>query len=293
MENVVVLEIRKVSHALGAEVLGVDLSKPLDDQVFQEIRAAFTEHCLLLFRGQALTREQFVAVSRRFGELDLNEARAPETKVETIPELMLVVSKAKPDGAPASGRQFGADWHTDNSHLPVAAAATFLRAIELPEVGGDTMFANMYHAYESLSDGMKKLLEPLHGVHMLTRAVYDLSTPESAAESWRRFPAAAHPAVRVHPESGRKALYVNGQVRFFAGMTAAESRPLLHHLSARAVDSANVYRHRWRKNDLVMWDNRCLLHRALADYDRTQVRHMERTTVHGNESGYAYQGPVD
>jgi len=177
--------------------------------------------------------------------------------------------------------------------LPVAAAATFLRAIELPEVGGDTMFANMYRAYETLSDGMKKLLEPLHGVHMLTRAVYDLSTPESAAESWRRFPAAAHPAVRVHPESGRKALYVNGQVRLFAGMTAAESRPLLHHLSEHAVDPTNVYRHRWRKNDLVMWDNRCLLHRALADYDRTQVRSMERTTVHGNKSGYAYQGPAE
>lgn len=287
------LEIRKISHALGAEVIGADLSKPLDDRTFQQIRAAFLEHCVLLFREQNLTREQFIAYSRRFGELDLNEARPVETKAEGYPELMLVVSRPKPDGAPATGRYFGADWHTDNSHLPVAAAVTLLRAIELPEVGGDTMFANMYRAYEMLSDGMKKLLEPLHGVHMLSRAVYDMSTPERAAESWQRFPAAAHPAVRVHPESGRKALYVNDQVRLFVGMTSAESRPLLRYLSDHAVDQHNVYRHRWRKNDLVMWDNRCVLHRALADYDRTQVRHMERTTVHGSKSGYAYQGPPE
>ena len=287
------LEIRKVSHALGAEVVGVDLGKPLDDRTFQKIRSAFTEHCLLLFREQALTREQFIVFSRRFGELDLNEERPADTKIATHPELMMVVSRPKPDGSPASGRYFGADWHTDNSHLPVAAAATLLRALDLPEVGGDTMFANMYRAYDMLSDGMKKLLEPLYGVHMLSRAVYDLSTPERAAVSWIRYPAAAHPAVRVHPESGRKALYVNGQVRMFVGMTGVESRALLSHLCEIAVDQHNVYRHKWRKNDLVMWDNRCLLHRALADYDRTQIRHMERTTVHGTMTGYAYQGPVE
>lgn len=287
------LEIRKVSHALGAEVRGVDLREPLDDETFGSIRAAFIEHCLLLFRDQDLTRDQFVAFSRRFGELDLNEDRPAATKIEGHPELMLVVSRPDPNGVPAAGRHFGADWHTDNSHLPVAAAATLLRAVEVPDVGGDTMFANMYRAYDTLSDGMKKTLEPLHGVHTQSRAVYDLSTPERAAESWRQFPAAAHPIVRTHPESGRKALYVNGQVRLLVGMTAAESRPLLRFLSEHAVDEYNVYRHQWRRNDLVMWDNRCLLHRALANYDRAQVRHMERTTVHGNESGYAYRGPMD
>ncbi|MDA0676234.1 MAG: TauD/TfdA family dioxygenase [Proteobacteria bacterium] len=287
------LEFRKVSHALGAEVIGADLSQPLDDATFAQIRAAFTEHCLLLFREQDLTREAFIAFSRRFGELDLNEARPADTKVAGIPELMLVVGKPKPDGAPATGTYFGAGWHTDNSHLPIAAAATLLRAIDLPEVGGDTMFCNMYRAYDSFSDGMKKLLEPLYGVHMLTRAVYDTSTPEAAAESFRKYPAAAHPAVRVHPESGRKALYVNTQVRLIEGMTAAESKPLLNFLSEHAVNPHNVYHHKWRKNDLIMWDNRCLLHMALANYDRTQVRSMERATVHGVASGHDYQGPVD
>lgn len=287
------LEIRKVSHAVGAEVIGADLTKPLDEQTFRQINAAFVEHSLLLFRDQAMTREQFIAFSRRFGELDLNEARPAETKIDSYPELMMVVSRPRPDGSAATGRHFGAEWHTDNSHLPVAAKATLLRAIDLPQVGGDTMFANMYRAYDGLTDGMKTLLEPLYGVHMLTRAVYDLSTPERAAESWRRFPAAAHPVVRLHPESGRKALYVNDQVRLFVGMSSAESKPLLRYLCERAVEDHNVYRHRWRKNDLVMWDNRCLLHKALADYDRTTVRHMERATVHGDKSGSVYQGPPE
>lgn len=287
------LEFRKVSHALGAEVIGADLSKPLDDATYAQIRASFTEHCLLLFRDQALTREQFIAFSRRGGALDMNEARPADTKVEGMPELMLVVGKPLSDGSSATGGYFGADWHTDNSHLPTAAAMTLLRAINLPDVGGDTMFSNMYRAYDDLSGGMKKLLEPLYGVHMLTRAVYDMSTPESAAESWRKYPAAAHPAVRIHPESGRKALYINGQVRMLEGMTAAESKPLLHYLSEQAVNPHNVYHHKWRRNDLVMWDNRCLLHMALANYDRTQVRSMERATVHGIKSGHAYQGPVD
>jgi len=288
------LEFRKVSHALGAEVVGADLSKPLDEATFQQIRSAFLEHCLLLFRGQNdLTREQFIAFSRRFGALDMNEEREVETKTNSHPELMLVVSRARSDGRANTERQFGASWHTDNSHMPIAASATFLRAIELPEVGGDTMFANMYRAYDTLSDGMKALIEPLQGVHATSKAVYDLSTSESAAESYRRFPASTHPAVRVHPETGRKALYVNGQIRLFKGMTRAESRPLVQYLTEHATDSANVYRHRWHVGDVVMWDNRCLVHKALADYDRTQVRHMERTTVHGNRSGDDYRGPME
>lgn len=286
------LAFRKVSHALGAEVLGADLRQPLDDAAYAQIRAAFNEHCLLLFRQQDLSREQFIAFAGRFGDLDMNEARPADTKVDGIPELMLVVGKPNADGSAATGGYFGSGWHTDNSHLPVAAAITLLRAIDLPEVGGDTMFANMYRAYDNLSDGLKQALEPLNGVHMLTRAVYDTSTPEATAESWRQYPAAAHPAVRVHPESGRKALYVNPQVRFFEGMTMAESKPLVDYLSEQAANPHNVYHHKWQKNDLIMWDNRCLLHMALANYDRTQVRSMERATVHGDKSGQNYQGPV-
>ena len=187
------LKIRRLSHALGAEVMGVDISKPLDAATFSAIHGAFLEHCVLLFRGQPLTRKQHVAFSRRFGDLDKNEDYSTERKAAEFPEITLVISKPKPTGEAATGRHTGANWHTDHSHLPAAAQASLLRSVEVPQVGGDTMFCNMYRAYESLSDGMKKLLEGLYGVHMKGIAVIDYSTPERAAESRRRYPAAAHP----------------------------------------------------------------------------------------------------
>jgi taurine dioxygenase len=285
------IHVRKLGHALGAEVSGVDLSRPLDDQTFCEINRAFLENCVLVFHDQPLTREQQVAFSRRFGELDNNQGRGANLRVPEVPEIFLVTAEPVPPGQTPGG-VIGGDWHTDNSHLPVAAAASLLQAIELPGVGGDTMFCNMYRAYDTLSDGMKKMLEPLQGVHAQTRAVYDLSTPERAEESWKKFPAASHPAVRVHPETGRKALYVNRQVRLFVGMTSAESKPLIEFLTDHAVRPQNVYRHVWKVGDLVMWDNRCTLHMALGDFERTKRRHMERTTVHADRSGCEYRGPI-
>ena len=285
------INVRKLGHALGAEVSGVDISRPIDDRTFSEINRAFLENCVLVFRGQTLTRDQHIAFSRRFGALDDNLARSANLRLPGVPEIFMITAEPVPPGQ-APGGVIGDDWHTDNSHLPVAAAASLLRAIELPDVGGDTMFCNMYRAYDTLTDGMKKLIEPLQGVHMQSRAVHDLSTPERAEESWKRWPAASHPGVRVHPESGRKALYVNRQVRFFVGMSKAESKPLVDYLTDHAVRPQNVYRHVWKGGDLVMWDNRCCLHMSLGDFDRTKRRHMERTTVHADRSGCDYRGPI-
>ena len=286
------LKITKLSYALGAEVTGVDISQPLDDPMFNLINNAFLEHCVLVFRGTPLTRDQHLAFSRRFGPLDRNEAQSHENPADH-PEVAQVISRPKPNGEPATARITGEAWHTDHSYLPIAAHASLLRCLEIPTVGGDTMFCNLYRAYESLSDGMKNLLDGLYGVHVQASARFDTSSPERAAESRRRFPTAAHPVAKVHQETGRKVLYMNEQVRLFVGMTAAESRPLIEHLTQHAVRPQNVYRHHWRKHDLVMWDNRCTLHMALADYDRTQVRHMERTTVKATLSGYAYDGPME
>jgi len=286
------LQIRKLSYALGAEITGVDLGKPLDDATFGEIQRAFLEHHVLVFRGPPFTRAQYVAFGRRFGELDTNETYAADKKAPEFPQITLVVSKPKPNGEAATGRFNGQDWHTDHSHLPDPCSATLLHNIELPGLGGDTQFCNMYRAYETLSDGMKKLLEGLHAVHMES-VVLDRSTPERYAEARRLNPSTAHPIVRVHPETGRKALYVSDQIKTLVGMTAEESKPLLRFLVEHAVRPQNVYRHIWQKNDLVMWDNRCLLHIALGDYDRTQVRHMEKMTVNGNRCGYTYDGPLE
>ena len=285
------LEIRRLSHALGAEIVGFDIRKLVEDATVRELRTAFLEHCLLVFRGFPFTREQHVAFSQRFGSVDKNEThrnRHPE-----CPEITSIINKPTADGKAPTGRYTGQDWHTDHSHLPDPCMATLLHSIEVPKVGGDTQFCNMYRAYESLSDGMKKLLEGVHGVHMAGRNTFDTSTPERYAESRRLNPTAAHPIVRVHPETGRKALYVNEQVRLLVGMTAEESKPLIRFLTDHATRPQNVYRHRWQKHDLVMWDNRCLLHIALGDFDRIQVRHMEKTTVDGTRSGYVYEGPLE
>jgi len=275
------LAIRKISYALGAEVTGIDLSKPLDDEIFDQVRRAFLEHQVLLFRGQRLTREQHIAFSRRFGELVKNQGGAvdnQEFNAQEFPEIYVVLSKPKPNGEIPLGRYQGENWHTDRSHLPAAAHASLLRSIQIPDVGGDTMFCNMYTAYETLSDGMKKLLEGLTAVYVGGGRVNPV--------------AAAHPAVRVHPDTGRKSLYVDTEVKLFVGMTAEESQPLIEFLCSHATRPQFVYRHIWQKHDLVIWDDRCLLHHALGDYDRSKVRHMERTIVRGTPSGYVYEGPV-
>jgi taurine dioxygenase len=244
------MEIRRLSHAVGAQASGVDISQPLDTATFEATHHGFLEHCVLLFRDQPMTRSQHVAFSRRFGEIDaLGKQRAPEH-----PEVSLVISKPTADGKPPIGRYTGQEWHTDRSHLPIAAAASLLRCVEIPEVGGDTMFCNLYRAYDTLSDGMKKLLDGLYGVHKTGQAF--LLPHAEAAQANLPTAAAAHPAVRVHPETGRKVLYVSQQVRKFVGMTSEESKPLLQYLVNHAVQPQNVYRHHWRKNDLLMWDNR-------------------------------------
>ena len=281
-----------MSYALGAEITGVDVSKPLDDKTFDAIYSAYLEHCVLVIRDQSPTREQYAAFGRRFGVLDKNVTYAEEKKAPGLPEITLVVSMPKPNGEAATGRFNGQDWHTDHSHRPDPCGATILLSRELPPLGGDTQFCNMYRAYDKLSDGMKKLLEGLHGVHMES-VVLDRSTPERYAESRRLNPATAHPMVRVHPETGRKALYVSDQMKLIVGMTAEESMPLIRLLVSHAVRPQNIYRHEWQKNDLVMWDNRCLLHIALGDYDRRNVRSMEKMTVDGNVCGYHYDGPLE
>jgi len=274
------LQIRRLSHALGAEIGGIDIRKPLDDKTFSEIHTTFLEHHILLFRGQPLTRAQHVAFSRRFGELYADEARGKMEFRE------IYVNRTEVNSNPAE--IVGESWHSDLHHKVVPAMASLLRGVEIPEVGGDTLFANMYLAYESLSDGMKKLIEGLYAIHprLITaknaRAGEDLNNPPSPV---------AHPLVRVHPETGRKALYVGEECKYLAGMTENESKPLIQFLWQHAIRPQFVYRHVWRKDDLLVWDNRCLMHRAVGDYDRAYVRQTERTIVRGTPSGYVYDGP--
>jgi taurine dioxygenase len=285
------LKLRKLSHALGAEICAVDVSKPMSEAGFGEIYQAFLRHNILLFRDQKITREQHIEFSRRFGELDRHDA-LPRDRHPRHPEILMVTNEPKPDGAPSDTKYTGRQWHSDMSFTLVPSLGSLLRCISVPEVGGDTMFANMYLAYETLSDGMKSLIAGLHGIHLSgTRKIANTETGVPRAEEQRRInPPVAQPVVRVHPETGRKALYIGEKVKRFEEMPEEESKPLIDYLVAHATRPEFVYRHRWRKDDVMVWDNRCTMHLALGDFDETQLRHMERTTVLGTPSGRVAQG---
>ena len=281
------LKLRRLSHALGAEVCGIDIARPMSETEFGDIYDAFLAYGILLFRDQNVTREQHIEFSRRFGELDRHDA-LPRDRHPAYPELLRVTNEPNPDGTPSDTRYTGRQWHSDMSFTPCPALGSLLRCFAVPDVGGDTLFASMYMAYETLSDGMKKLIADLHGIHMSgTRKIANTATGISRAEEQRRInPPVAQPVVRVHPETGRKALYLGEKVKRFDGMTEEESRPLIDYLNCHATRPEFVYRHAWRANDIVVWDNRCTMHQALGDFDETQLRHLERTTVLGTPSGY-------
>lgn len=281
---------RRVSHALGVEVCDVDVTT-LSESQFGEIYRAFLDHCVLVIRGQEITREQHIEFSARFGALD-DHAAFPSDRHPDYPHLMVVTNEANADGTPSVSRYSGRRWHSDMSQTLRPAQASLLRSWRIPEVGGDTMFANMYLAYDSLSAGMKRLIEGLHAIHYAgTRKVDATQAARAhAAEQQRISPPVAHPVVRVHPETGRKCLFLGEKVKRFDGMTEEESRPLLDYLNRHATRAEFVYRHQWLPHDIVVWDNRCTLHEALGDFDQTQNRYMERSTILGTPLGYVVSG---
>ena len=281
------ITVRPLSYALGAEIQGVDLAKPLSNSEFDRILSTFLQSGILLFRGQKITREQHIAFSRRFGELDTHDA-LPRDSHPDYPELLLVTNIPKDNGKPSDSKYTGQQWHSDMSFTPVPALGSLLRGITIPPVGGDTMFANMYMAYDALSDGMKKMIAGLHGIHTGSRKVDDPNS-DRQMEQKKINPPIAQPVVRAHPETGRKALYIGEKVSCFVGMTAEESKPLIDYLCKHATRPQFVYRHQWRADDIILWDNRCTMHIALGDYPDGEIRHLERTTVKGTPSGYYLQ----
>jgi taurine dioxygenase len=279
------LKIRKLSYPLGAEIIGLDIREPLAAPALQAVRRAFLDYCLLLFRGTALSPAQYVAFSRHFGNPDAGR----KTRDPDYPEINRIINQPRPDGGAVASHYAGSDWHSDASFRVAPTPITMLHAIEVPDVGGDTQFANMYLAYETLSDGMKKLIDKLEGVHIQEEKLLDHSSPEHLRES-RRSMTIAHPLVAVHPETGRKSLYIGDKVQMFAGMTPDESRPLIDFLCAHSNRPQFSYSHHWQKNDLVIWDDRCTNHMASGNYDRrNQVRHMAKISLLGPKTGYVYE----
>lgn len=272
------IRVNPLTPAIGAEIEGVDLATDLSDAAFAEIERALTENLVLFFRDQPMTPEQHLAFGRRFGELDIHPA-APSAI--GYPELMIVAADEH------SSRANGEAWHTDVSCNAEPPMGSILHIRTSPPVGGDTLFANMYAAYDALSAGMQSLISGLCGIHTQQRRHV---SADWQAESSRLNPPVAHPLVRIHPETGRKALYVGEPVKRIEGLSDAESAPILEVLMAAAIRPQGGYRHQWQVNDLVFWDNRCTNHQALGDYDSAERRRMERTTLVGEPSGHLASG---
>jgi taurine dioxygenase len=284
------LRTKPMSDVLGIEVEGVDISRPLDAETRQAMRACWLDgDGLLLVRNCALGPAELERYSRAFGEL------APHALIKwTIPEypfVSLVSNVTDDEGQPIGPSKSGRHWHSDAQYLAEPATASVLHSREVPPEKGETMFANMYAAYNALDDNMKKTIETLRVLHSRVKA-YNVSYPHrpplSASEA-ALVPDVVQPMVRVHPETGRRALYVGGDTAWSViGWPEDEGKDLIRTLRAHAVQDRFVYGHKWRVADTLLWDNRCLMHRA-TPFDEQHRRLLIRTHIKG---GPAF-GPGD
>ncbi len=283
------MKVRKLAYALGAEVLDVDITKPLDDETIRAIRAAWLENLVLVFRGREITHERHIAFSRYFGELELHQNKF--NRHGDYPELYVVTNKPRSDGKPSDTRNAGRVWHSDGAYKLKPSMGSLLYSMEIPPVGGDTLFTNMYMAYDTLSETMKKFIDPLFAINDRSAGKTDaIRDPNHVAERLKLAPPVLNPVVRVHPESGRKALFVSSHVTTgIDGMKPEESRAILEFLFAHSVKQEFIFRHHWQLHDLVMWDNRCTMHLAPADFDTRHPRYMVRTTLNGTPLGRPYE----
>jgi taurine dioxygenase len=280
------VEVRKLGSSMGAEILGVDLNA-LDDATFEKIRAAFLAHQVIVVRDQDLSPPTQLAFSRRFGALE-DQLNAHYT-VPDFPEV-LVLSNDMKDGKPIGLIDGGDFWHSDSSHRDRPSMATILYSIKNPDEGGDTEFANMYAAYEALPDSMKRRIEKRKGIHAVSklknkRVTLSARRPDAKDfyERQKALPDQVWPLVRTHPETGRKALYVSPRFAIgIEGMAEADADEILDFLFAHQVRPEFVYRHKWRDHDLVMWDNRCVIHHATGGYHYPDTRTMHRTVIAGD-----------
>jgi taurine dioxygenase len=275
-------QVRPLSGALGAELFGIDLGRPLSDADLAQVRAALLDHAVIFFRDQELTPERQLAFARCFGEPEVHPI------VVGLPEHPDVLRVRKPAGESAS---FGTGWHTDNTFFEKPSLGTVLHAEVVPPYGGDTLFASMTRAYDALSERMRQMLDGLVAVHSASRAYDPRVTGEEkyrgdAPMTYRWSEAVEkeveHPVVRTHPETGRKGLFVNPMfTQRIVGLTGPESDALLAFLHEHATRPEFTCRFRWEAGSVAFWDNRCVQHYAMDDY-RDFERVMIRVTISGD-----------
>jgi taurine dioxygenase len=271
------IEVRPMAGALGAEILGVDVAQDLSDEIVAAIRRAWLDHLVVFFRDQPLPPDRFLEFARRFGQV----IEYPFIKgIQGFPEITPVIKLEN------EKVNFGGLWHSDTAYLEEPPMATMLIAREVPPFGGDTLFASMYLAYETLSDGMRRMLDGLVAVNSsakadVTRTREDRVRDGAKPDAKKQF-VAEHPVVRTHPETGRKALYVNyGHTVRFKDMTEEESAPILSYLFQHLARPELTCRFRWQPGSMALWDNRCTQHNPINDYHGHR-RVMHRITLAGD-----------
>jgi taurine dioxygenase len=273
------LSIHPMTPAIGAEILDVDLAAADISERVPEIRAALLEYGVIFFRDQHLTPEQHIAFARHFGELEVHPATP---RVQPNPEILRIAY-----GPDSKGQENA--WHSDVTWREKPSLGSILRAVEVPEVGGDTLFANMHLAFERLSPQMQRLCTGLTAVHDIAK-VFARRLNKRPEELHDQYPPMRHPVIRTHPESGKPVIYVNtGFTSHIEGLTEKESRWLLDHLYETAHNPEIQCRFRWRPGSIAFWDNRLCQHFAASDYFPAR-RVMERVTIAGCRPFYSEPG---
>lgn len=273
------IEIRRLGEMAGAEILGLDFNHPLDGETVDTINQAFLDHHVVCIRDQDISIERYLEVAAVFGEVQpqkIPQFAHPETDLISV--LSPSVNRESDD--PNSKLIVrGTFWHTDHSYHRAPVKATLLHAVKIPSKGGDTRFLNMHAAYEALPDAMKQRIEGLRGVHCLTGR-RNFTGRKRRTDDEVDGPTAAHPLVRTHDDTGRKAIYMNpNRMNGIDGWSDADSDALLDALNEHCFDARFEYRHRWKPHDMLIWDNRCLMHAASDDYH--EPRHMHRALLRG------------
>jgi alpha-ketoglutarate-dependent taurine dioxygenase len=274
--------IAKLSSHTGAEVLGVDLARPLPPEMRERLCQAFVEHSVLVIRDQKLDASQFLAAMQNFGEI------FPQHNSRfAVPECPLIHYISNQDKL-EDGRVYipGEGYHTDHSNDAMPPKATALHVVKLPATGGDTQFVNMHEAYDALPEATQRRIDGRVARHVYQSRYSARKLPQLAGERRKTIGAASvlHPLMRTHPESGRKAIYINPiRIEEIVGMETGEALGLLDELLAHATEPRFEYRHKWKAGDTVIWDNRCLLHKANGDYPVAQVRYLYRLMLKGDK----------
>lgn len=273
----------RIGEAAGAEIQGIDLSGEVSDALRDAILDALLAHHVLVFRGQSLTKDEQHAFTLRFGEIEGHVGRLPSgEKYPVVHTVTNLDESGNPTPTPHThGNYF---WHTDKSYHAIPSLATMLHAIEVPPPGsgGETEFANTKLAYEALPEETKRAIAGLRAVHSWEASRRNTGNKPATEEQKRERPPVSHPIVRTHPDTGEKVLYIGIHTSHIEGMDEAEGRKLLDELLEHATQPQFIYRHTWHPGDLVIWDNRCLLHRAVRNYDMAIHRRvLHRTVIRG------------